>query len=150
MAHRGKPRLPGTFTLPFCSNTRSTLTAFRPGPLRQTSLRASFRHREETSEKYGITRSESLLEPWTCTPNVLDALEHLVSLTENIIRERSREQGSALDEEPVRFGGNGSTSTAGAELSAGQAVQRELKEQLCELGAALCQGFEDRLRHLST
>ncbi|KAL7410733.1 Non-repetitive/WGA-negative nucleoporin C-terminal-domain-containing protein [Mrakia frigida] len=120
-----------------------------------TTLRASFRHREETSTKYGILRSESLLEPWTCTPSILDALEHLVSLTETIIRERSREFGSSLDEEPVQFrgavgsGGEGSNGVVG-ELSAGQSVQRELKDQLCELGAALCQGFEDRLRHLST
>lgn len=150
MAHRGQQGLPREISLLLYLSPISGLTLVAV-VLLQTTLRASFRHREEASEKYGILRTESLLEPWTCTPSILDALDHLVTLTETIIRERSREFGSALDEEPVRFGGvAGNADGAGGELSAGQAVQRELKDQLCELGAALCQGFEDRLTHLAT
>ncbi|CDZ97230.1 Nuclear pore complex, Nup133 component (sc Nup133) [Phaffia rhodozyma] len=112
------------------------------------SFKASFRHREETGVKYGISPSESSLsEPWTCTKAVLESLDYLVISTEAIIHQRSREFGSSLDEEPSsaemsdgRFGA--------PEIKQGQETQREFKEQLCELAAALFSSFEERIRYL--
>jgi hypothetical protein len=120
----------------------------------QTTCKAAFNHREESNAKYGIERAETLSEPWTSTSPSVDSLEYLVSYTETIIGKRSREFGSALDEEPVRFGGaeeeSRPTQGAGNDLHSGQAVQREFKEQLCELAAALFIAFEERMRYLAT
>lgn len=123
------------------------------GALGQTACKAAFRHREESNTKYGIERAETLVEPWTSASSTVDALEYLVSYTESIIRERSREFGSSLDEVPVRFGGASAVEKGNAaanELSSGQLVQREFKEQLCELAAALFVSFEERIRYLLT
>lgn len=129
----------------------------------QTAFKAALRHGEAANAKYGIDRTETLVEPWSSTSSMIDALDLLVTRTEMIVHERSREFGSALDEEPLRFGGNGGSNyaaatvsnssidgQAAAELSAGQAVQREFKEQLCELAGAMFLSFEERIRYLLT
>lgn len=103
--------------------------------------KAALRHREEYSTKYGLAGAESshstYSEPWTTTTLLLSTLQVLVEQTDDIIFRRTREYGSVLDEA-------GGVSSETSE----QATQRELKDMLGELAAALLATFEERIRYL--
>lgn len=106
-----------------------------------TAFKAAFRHREEVGPKYGLAAldasSSPYSEPWTTASMLLATLQSLVEQTDEIILRRTREFGSALDE-AVGAGGE----------SGEQATQRELKDMLGELAAALLATFEERIRYL--
>jgi nuclear pore complex protein Nup133 len=66
-------------------------------------------------------------------------LEHLYSLTESLIGDRTRELGSVIDS-PL------TASETNAGVKSERIIQNTLKNQLAELAAALCNNMEDKLR----
>ncbi|CDR42823.1 RHTO0S07e04500g1_1 [Rhodotorula toruloides] len=68
------------------------------------ALNAVARHRKETSSHYGLDSSSIPSEPWSSRPLLLDSLQWHFEATDGLLRERVRELGARVDEEPARFG----------------------------------------------
>ncbi|ADV23780.1 Hypothetical protein CGB_H0250C [Cryptococcus gattii WM276] len=108
--------------------------------------RAAAQYREEESDLYAIDREKPAIEMWTASDNLIDSLDHLYTLTEVLIKERTRELGSVIDEAPVTGGPTGRIETGKEELRKEQVVQAMLKRQMGWLAAALCTNMEDKCR----
>ncbi|OWZ65412.1 hypothetical protein AYX14_06233 [Cryptococcus neoformans] len=108
--------------------------------------RAAAQYREEESDLYAIDREKPAIEMWTASDNLIDSLDHLYTLTEALIKERTRELGSVIDETPVAGGPTGRIETGKEELRKEQVVQAMLKRQMGWLAAALCTNMEDKCR----
>lgn len=108
--------------------------------------RAAAQYREEESDLYAIDREKPAIEMWTASDNLIDSLDHLYTLTEALIKERTRELGSVIDEAPVVGGPTGRIETGKEELRKEQVVQAMLKRQMGWLAAALCTNMEDKCR----
>ncbi|WVO24839.1 uncharacterized protein IAS62_006218 [Cryptococcus decagattii] len=108
--------------------------------------RAAAQYREEESDLYAIDREKPAIEMWTASDNLIDSLDHLYTLTEALIKERTRELGSVIDEAPVTGGPTGRIETGKEELRKEQVVQAMLKRQMGWLAAALCTNMEDKCR----
>ncbi|KIR25774.1 nuclear pore complex protein Nup133 [Cryptococcus deuterogattii LA55] len=108
--------------------------------------RAAAQYREEESDLYAIDREKPAIEMWTASDNLIDSLDHLYTLTEALIKERTRELGSVIDEAPVIGGPTGRIEAGKEELRKEQVVQAMLKRQMGWLAAALCTNMEDKCR----
>lgn len=104
-------------------------------------MRAASQYREDELGLYAMDRENPSTELWTASTTLLDALEELYGTTVQLISERTRELGSAVDQPP--------TATDGAQLRHERQTQHLLKNQLTELAAAVCTNMEDKLRATS-
>ena len=80
------------------------------------------------------------MELWTAKTSIIDALEYLYAATEALIKERSRQFGSIVDE---------SASDSNPAMRLRQNEQVGLKNYLAGLAAAFCTNMEDKLRAAS-
>lgn len=101
-------------------------------------FKAAAKYREEELALYEIDREKPFLPLWTARLSLIDALESLYGSTERLIRDRTRDFGSVVDEAP--------SASSNAELRDQQVKQNLLKNQMEDLAAALCINMEDRLR----
>jgi nuclear pore complex protein Nup133 len=69
-------------------------------------------------------------------------MEYLFSATEQLIKDRTRDLGSVIDERPTEGGDD--------RLHREQVKQERLKDQMTYIGASLCINMEDRVRFAST
>ncbi|SNX83851.1 uncharacterized protein MEPE_02559 [Melanopsichium pennsylvanicum] len=108
-----------------------------------SAYRAALRYRKEFGPLYGLTESNaSAYEPWTAQPVSTHLLETLFSVTVNLIPDRNRELGSAIDVAATEF------SSASEEQKREQKVQSELKAQLCSLAEIALSCYSERLGYL--
>ncbi|WWC66609.1 uncharacterized protein I206_100512 [Kwoniella pini CBS 10737] len=103
--------------------------------------RAAAQYREEELYTYEIDREKPAIEIWTAQDSLLEALDFLYTTTEQLIKERSRDLGSVIDEPP--------SDTAEPGLKREQQLQSRLKGQMAILAAALCTNMEDKCRATS-
>lgn len=108
--------------------------------------RAAAQYREEESDLYAIDREKPAIEMWTASDSLIDSLDHLYTLTEALIKERTRELGSVIDEAHVAGGPTSRIEAGREELRKEQVVQATLKRQMGWLAAALCTNMEDKCR----
>jgi nuclear pore complex protein Nup133 len=108
----------------------------------QIVLKASSRFREEGIATYEINRQEPAMEPWTAQDSIIAALDYLYGTTDKLVRDRSRELGSVIDEAPSEI-------TEGR-WRAEQQVQFLLKKQMTVLAAALCTNMDEKVRTVTT
>ncbi|WVQ78640.1 hypothetical protein IAT38_000727 [Cryptococcus sp. DSM 104549] len=107
-------------------------------------VRAAAQYREEEATTYDIDREMPAVELWTASDALIDSMDYLYSATEQLIRERTRDLGSVIDEAPAPaalaiVGGDGG-------LKKEQVLQATLKRQMASLAAALCANMEDKCR----
>jgi nuclear pore complex protein Nup133 len=105
----------------------------------QTVLRAASQYRE--TDLYEVNRERPAIELWTASDVMIDAIESLYSATEQLIKDRTRDFGSVIDEPP--------SQAASPELRRKQVDQSTLKTQMTDLAAALCSNMEDKMRAAS-
>jgi hypothetical protein len=74
---------------------------------------------------------------------MLDSLQWHFDATERTVQERSREYGTAVDDEPALFG-----RTVEDLAVDSKALQSELKRQLADLANSLLAMFEERVAFL--
>lgn len=103
-------------------------------------FKAASKYREEELALYEIDREKPSSPLWTARDTLIDALESLYGSTERLIKDRTRDFGSVVDEAPS------ATGAGGSELRDQQVKQNLLKNQMRDLAAALCINMEDRLR----
>ncbi|WVR03681.1 hypothetical protein IAU60_000676 [Kwoniella sp. DSM 27419] len=103
--------------------------------------RAAAQYREDELYTYEIDREKPAIEIWTAQDSLIEALDFLFSTTEQLIKERTRDLGSVIDE----------TCTAASDLAprTEQQLQSRLKSQMAILAAALCTNMEDKCRATS-
>nr|XP_019048984.1 hypothetical protein I302_02764 [Kwoniella bestiolae CBS 10118]OCF27914.1 hypothetical protein I302_02764 [Kwoniella bestiolae CBS 10118] len=98
--------------------------------------RAAAQYREEELYTYEIDRERPAIEIWTAQESLIEALDFLYSTTDALIKERTRELGSVIDEPP--------SETAEPALKREQQLQSRMKGQMAILAAALCTNMEDK------
>ncbi|WVQ93625.1 hypothetical protein IAU59_000701 [Kwoniella sp. CBS 9459] len=103
--------------------------------------RAAAQYREEELNTYEIDRERPAIEIWTAQENLIGALDFLFTTTEALIKERTRELGSVIDEP--------ATERSEPALRNEQALQARFKGQMAILAAALCTNMEDKCRATS-
>lgn len=87
---------------------------------------------------------------------MVDSLEYLATVTDAIVSERTREFGSALDEEQGRVATSANltmptasaAAAGGGDMASAQTMQHEFKTQLSELAGVLFAAFEERIKYL--
>ncbi|WWD16353.1 hypothetical protein CI109_100779 [Kwoniella shandongensis] len=104
-------------------------------------VRTAAQYREAEQGLYEVDRERPAIELWTARDSLIDALDFLYSTTEQLIKERSRDLGSVIDESPSENGA--------PQLRHEQQVQTQLKSQMANLAAALCTNMEDKCRATS-
>ena len=104
--------------------------------------RAASVYREDERQSYEIDRERPASELWTAADGLIDNLDALYTATAQMIKDRTRDLGSAVDEAPSQ-----SVSPA---LRQQQELQARLKRQLVDLAAALCTNMEDKMRAAKT
>jgi hypothetical protein len=84
--------------------------------------------------------NDTTTEPWTSTLNLLDILQSHYEATLDILQQRTREFGSAMDDERAPFGADSANLLMGADEDANgvssdksQWLHHTLKDQLIEL-----------------
>ncbi|RXK40460.1 hypothetical protein M231_02293 [Tremella mesenterica] len=102
--------------------------------------RAASQLREDEHATYEIDRLRPASELWTAQDALIDSLDGLYSITEGLIRDRTRDLGSVVDEPP----------SASSHLRSQQEVQAHLKRQMVDLAAALCTNMEEKMRAAKT
>lgn len=95
-----------------------------------TLFQAAAKFRREHGGLYRIDDSPSSFEAWTAEPIGIDLFESLFSMTESIIKDRSREFGSVVDQ--VRNDYVDDTEVEDLQTRR-QRLQQVLKAQLCSL-----------------
>ena len=106
------------------------------------------RFRSESSNLYGISAESQicLSEPWSSRPRLLELLRLAIECTEQTIAERTREMGSAIDDEQMIDYGQerrlDDLNQAGAEL------QRDLKEYMAEMADYALAMHQERMAFL--
>ena len=103
---------------------------------------AAANYTDEVGQAYDSSKVFSgsiACEAWTCTAVAIETLETAFHATDALIRERSRELGSAIDMEGQNFLSEGTID---------QRQQRELKSHLCELARFTLAAYEQRLSYL--
>ncbi|WRT63927.1 uncharacterized protein IL334_000854 [Kwoniella shivajii] len=103
--------------------------------------RAAAQYREEELYTYEIDRERPVVEIWTAQDSLIEALDFLYTTTEALIKERTRDLGSVIDEPP--------SDVVEAALKREQQQQSRLKGQMAILAAALCTNMEDKCRATS-
>ncbi|OCF44072.1 hypothetical protein I317_02025 [Kwoniella heveanensis CBS 569] len=103
--------------------------------------RAAAQYREEELHTYEIDREKPAIEIWTAQDTLIEALDFLFSTTEALIKERTRDLGSVIDEP--------ANERSEPNLRAEQQLQSRLKGQMAILAAALCTNMEDKCRATS-
>nr|XP_019002973.1 uncharacterized protein I203_04767 [Kwoniella mangroviensis CBS 8507]OCF66434.1 hypothetical protein I203_04767 [Kwoniella mangroviensis CBS 8507] len=103
--------------------------------------RAAAQYREEELYTYEIDRERPAIEIWTAQESLIESLDFLYTTTEALIKERTRDLGSVIDEPP--------SDTAEPALRREQHLQSRLKGQMAILAAALCTNMEDKCRTTS-
>ncbi|KAK8861724.1 hypothetical protein IAR55_002547 [Kwoniella newhampshirensis] len=104
-------------------------------------VRTAAQYCEAEQGLYEVNRDKPAIELWTAGDDFIDALDFLYSTTEKLIRERTRDLGSVIDEPH--------SSTGDPHLRHEQDVQSQLKSQMAYLAAALCTNMEDKCRATS-
>lgn len=109
-----------------------------------TAHQAAARHKQLTAEtSYGLEGRLSF-EVWTCKAVGIELLVSLYGITEKLIHERTRALGGIIDSEAAPYGSNDAVALGQ------QALQQELKTQLCELARATLSAYEERVSYLSS
>ncbi|WWC86014.1 uncharacterized protein L201_000885 [Kwoniella dendrophila CBS 6074] len=103
--------------------------------------RAAAQYREEELHTYEIDREKPAIEIWTAQDPLVEALDFLYNTTEGLIKERTRDLGSVIDE-PY-------SESSEPNLKKEQQLQSRLKGQMTILAAALCTNMEDKCRATS-
>ncbi|WVF65992.1 hypothetical protein IAT40_000730 [Kwoniella sp. CBS 6097] len=103
--------------------------------------RAAAQYREEELDTYEIDREKPAIEIWTAQDTLIEALDFLFTTTEALIKERTRDLGSVIDEP--------ASERSEPALRAEQQLQSRLKGQMAILAAALCTNMEDKCRATS-
>jgi nuclear pore complex protein Nup133 len=101
------------------------------------------RYRRETAGLYCIDPKANAAEPRSSRPSMLDTLQWHFDATERTIQERSREYGTAVDDDQAIFG---RADDGGAVDN--KALQAELKRHLADLANSLLAMFEERVAFL--
>lgn len=109
-------------------------------PVSQLVERTAARYREEEVATYEIDREKPAVEVWTAQDSLIDALDFLFSTTERLIKERTRDLGSVIDEQAKEH------EHSEQNLKKEQHLQAQLKGQMASLAAALCANMEDKCR----
>lgn len=109
----------------------------------QLVFRGASQCQEDDTAIYEVDRLHPAIEIWTAQTSLLDALEVLYGETEQLIKDRTRDIGSVVDESPVQGSGTGDRQSQ-------QQIQASLKNQMAHIAAALCMNMEDKLRTAST
>ena len=91
---------------------------------------------------YEIDRRHPTIESWMAQDSLIDGLDSLYTATDQLISDRTRTLGSAVDETP--------SDASGGDLRGQQALQARLKQQMADLAAALCINMEDKIRTFKT
>ncbi|PWY99524.1 hypothetical protein BCV70DRAFT_201090 [Testicularia cyperi] len=107
------------------------------------AFRAALRYRKESGPMYGINAdAQTAYEAWTAKSGSIQLLETLFSVTSNVIPDRSRELGSAIDAV------HGEYAASSEEGRREQRIQTELKTQLASLSEIALACYDERLRYL--
>jgi nuclear pore complex protein Nup133 len=104
--------------------------------------RASSQYIEDEQKTYEIDRLHPAHELWTAQDELLEAIEYLYTATQNLIRDRTRDLGSVIDESPQ--------NTRDPKMREEQSRQALLKDQMSTLAAAICVNMEDKIRVQAT
>lgn len=112
-------------------------------------MTAIARRRKETANLYGLDASLLPTEPWSSQPSMLEGLQWHFDATDALLRERSRDFGTALNgETSLNYGGRARGTTA--DIATQQAMQAELKMQMSSLADYVFSAYEERLLFLKT
>lgn len=112
-------------------------------------MTAITRHRKDTATLYGLDASLLPTELWSSQPSMLDGLQWHFDATDALLRERSRDFGTALNEE-TSSNYDSRARGATADISTQQAMQAELKKQMSSLADFVFYAYEERLLFLKT
>lgn len=98
--------------------------------------------RDVDTTVYQVDRERPSVELWTASDAIIDDLDALYSATQRLIKDRTRQLGSVVDEPAAQ--------NADSKLARQQRDQATLKMQMAQLAAALCENMEDKLRTNAT
>ncbi|WAQ86497.1 hypothetical protein PtA15_7A223 [Puccinia triticina] len=104
-----------------------------------TVYNAAIVNRQKHSKTYDLEK-DTTTEPWTSTPNLLDILQSHYEATLEILQQRAREFGPAMDDDQGRFGADSATllmdedeDANGGSSDQSKWLHHTLKDQLTEL-----------------
>lgn len=131
-----------------------TLTTQHVAEILSITYRSVLRFRAESSNLYAITNSDQtcLSEPWTSRSTSLSLLRLTVERLEQVIRERSRELGSNVDNEDLIEYGRADEGGLGGSREVREReerhTQKSLKEQFAELSDYALAMHQERMAYL--
>ncbi|TIC13544.1 hypothetical protein E3Q10_01047 [Wallemia mellicola] len=111
------------------------------------TLSPSFKLRQQQSEIYGLDKSTRGFESWMAKSVMLNVLETTYDRTKKLLRDRSRELGSSIDDNPEDYQNAPNTKTT-QKLLTRQSEQEELRQQLCSIAELTIESYEDRIEYL--
>ncbi|KAI5479591.1 nuclear pore complex protein Nup133 [Pseudohyphozyma bogoriensis] len=138
---------------------KSTLAASGSSDLKSPTLQeanhlvllvfnAVARFRADSGALYGLDPNLHPLEAWSSRPIVLENLQWHFDSTDALLRERSRELGTSVDDEQPKY--TGRSRGASVDVSNQQVLQAELKKQMASLADFVFGMYEERLSFLRT
>lgn len=111
------------------------------------TLSLSFKLRQQQSEIYGLDTSTRGFESWMAKSAMLNVLETTYDRTKKLLRDRTRELGSSIDDNPADYQ-NAPATKATQKLLGRQSEQEELRQQLCSIAELTIESYEDRIEYL--
>ena len=111
------------------------------------TLSPSFKLRQQQSEIYGLDASTLGFESWMAKTAMLSVLESTYDRTRKLLRDRTRELGSSIDDNPTDYQ-NAPATKATQKLLSRQSEQEELRQQLCSIAELAIEAYEDRIAYL--
>ncbi|TIB64724.1 hypothetical protein E3P78_01027 [Wallemia ichthyophaga] len=111
------------------------------------TLSPSFKFRQQQSEIYGLDASARGFESWMAKTKMLHVLEMTYERTRKLLRDRTRELGSSIDDNPTDYE-NAPSTKATQKLIGRQSEQEELRQQLCSIAELTIESYEDRIDYL--
>ena len=133
-----------------------TMATQQVAQILSVTYRSVLRFRAESRNLYAITNSDQtcLSEPWTSRSTLLSLLRLTIERLEQVIRERSRELGSNVDNEDLIEYGRADEGGLGASREMREReerhTQKSLKEHLAELSDYALAMHQERMAYLES
>ena len=110
---------------------------------------SAFELRKSKSDFYGLDNSTKSFESWLAKSSTIQLFEPLYERTRKLLRDRSRELGSSIDDNPEEYMRDDNINNKNTQqLIKRQSEQEEIRNQLCQIAEITIEAYNDRIEYL--